>query len=97
MKRPEANTALAPDREVAAKAIWLKRPDSMGKPWPFDVMDDKERRAYPHNPIAAVDLCFIYADAVIQALRPTVRTSDFDSGDVGSNPAAPASTKAFAA
>lgn len=82
-------------RETVAKAIWRKRPDVMGKPWPFDAMDAKQRRAYPHNPIAAVDLCFIYADAAIEALRPMVRTPDFDSGNVGSTPAAPANSFSF--
>lgn len=49
--------------ERCARAIWEKRPDCFGRPWPFDVITDKERRAYTHNPIAAVDLCLIYAKA----------------------------------
>jgi hypothetical protein len=55
-------------RERVAKAIYLRRPDCMGKPWPFDVMTPKERRGYNHNPIAAVDLSFEYADAAIAVL-----------------------------
>ncbi len=51
--------------EEAAKAIWSKRPDCAGKPWPLETAEQK--RAYPHNPIAAVDLCFIYAKAALDA------------------------------
>ena len=53
-------------RDRIAKAIWAKRPDCAGKPWPL--ADDYSKRAYKHNPIAAVDLCFAYADAAIAAL-----------------------------
>jgi hypothetical protein len=49
--------------ERAAKAIWAERPDCAGKPWPLATPEQK--RAYPHNPIAAVDLCFIYAKAAL--------------------------------
>lgn len=55
--------------ERVARAIWQKRPDQIGRPWPFDAMTPKERRAYDHNPIAAVDLCFIYARAAIEAIK----------------------------
>ena len=54
-------------RERIARAIWAKRPDCVGKPWPIETPE--QARAYPHNPIAACDLCFIYADAAIAALR----------------------------
>ncbi len=53
-------------REKVARAIWAKRPDCQGKPWP--IATEEQRRAYPHNPIAAVDLCFIYAEAAMRAL-----------------------------
>ena len=53
-------------REKVARAIFRKRPDCQGKRWPIET--DVERRAYPHNPIAAVDLCYIYADAAIEVL-----------------------------
>lgn len=52
-------------RDNIARAIWKVKPDCLGKTFPPDVWDDKARRAYPHNPIAALDLCWIYADAVI--------------------------------
>ena len=54
-------------REMVARAIWAKRPDCQGKPWPMNTPE--QRRAYPHNPVAACDLCFIYADAAIAALE----------------------------
>ena len=65
MTDPTAHTPTL--SEHIARAIWQKRPDCAGKPWPFDDMTEKQRRAYQHNPIAAVDLCFIYADAAIAA------------------------------
>lgn len=56
-------------REQVARAIWAKRPDCQGKRWPIETAE--ELRAYPHNPIAAVDLCYIYADAALEVLaRP---------------------------
>lgn len=54
-------------REAIARSIWAKRPDCVAKPWPLETVE--QRRAYPHNPIAAVDLCFIYADAAIAVLN----------------------------
>lgn len=53
-------------RDDYARAIWLKRPDCLGRPFPPDEWADKDRRAYPHNPIAALDLCWIYADAILE-------------------------------
>lgn len=53
-------------KEQIAKAIWAKRPDCAGKPWPL--ADDYSKRAYKHNPIAAVDLCFIYAEAALTVM-----------------------------
>lgn len=50
-------------REKVARAIYAKRPDCQGKPWPIVTAEDA--RAYPHNPIAAVDLSLVYADAAI--------------------------------
>lgn len=74
-------------RETVARAIYAKRPDCWNKPWPVETA--VQRRAYPHHPIAAVDLSYIYADAAIEALRPMVRTADFDSANLGSSPRAP--------
>lgn len=54
-------------REQIAKAIWLKRPDCHGKQWPLET--EEQKRAYPHNPIASIDLSFIYADAALNALN----------------------------
>lgn len=51
------------DIEKAARAIWAVRPDCRNKPWPLETAEQK--RAYPHNPIAAVDLCFAYAKAAL--------------------------------
>lgn len=51
-------------RHKVAKAIWEKRPDCHGKTWPLT--DDKSVRAYLHEPIASVDLSFMYADAAIE-------------------------------
>jgi hypothetical protein len=51
--------------EIAARAIFKVRPDCQGKRWPIETPE--QRRAYPHNPIAAVDLCFAYAKAALQA------------------------------
>jgi hypothetical protein len=53
--------------EAAAKAIYAKRPDCAGKPWPLP--DEWSRRAYKHNPIAAVDLSFEYAKAALAAVE----------------------------
>ena len=52
--------------ERLAKAIYRKRPDCAGKPWPLETEDQK--RAYPHNPIAAVELSFDYAKAALSEL-----------------------------
>ena len=60
-------------RDRIAKAIWAKRPDCAGKPWPL--ADDYSRRAYKHNPIAAVDLCYVYADAALAVMAETERWS----------------------
>lgn len=53
-------------REQIARAIWAKRPDCQRRPWPIETSE--QRRAYPHNPVAACDLCYIYADAAIAAM-----------------------------
>lgn len=53
--------------ERLARSIYAKRPDCQGKPWPLET--DDQRRAYPHNPIAAVDLSFIYAAPLSQKYR----------------------------
>lgn len=54
-------------RERIARAIYAKRPDCQGKPWPVET--EVQRRAYPHNPIAAVDLSYIYADAALSVVE----------------------------
>jgi hypothetical protein len=54
-------------REKIARAIWKVRPDCANREWP--IQTPEQRRAYPHNPIAACDLCFIYADAALAALE----------------------------
>jgi hypothetical protein len=54
-------------RHQIAKAIWQKRPDSEGKTWPLDTPTSV--RAYLHNPTAAVDLSFMYADAALSVLQ----------------------------
>lgn len=53
--------------ERVARAIYAKRPDCLGKPWPIET--DEQRRRYPHFPIAAVDLSYEYARAAIEAMR----------------------------
>lgn len=53
--------------ERLARSIYAKRPDCQGKPWPLETED--QRRAYPHNPIAAVDLSFIYARAALSEIQ----------------------------
>ena len=53
-------------REKIARAIYAVKPDCQGKPWPIETPE--QRRAYPHNPIASVDLCYIYADAAIRIM-----------------------------
>ena len=52
--------------ERAATTIWAKRPDCAGKPWPLP--DAYSKRVYKHNPIAAVDLCYVYARAALEAV-----------------------------
>src|SRR5689334_562898 len=61
-------TISGPDtlRYRAAKAIWEKRPDCQGKVWPLETPTSV--RAYLHNPVASIDLSFIYADAVLELL-----------------------------
>jgi hypothetical protein len=54
------------ERESIARAIWATRPDCQGKPWPLET--EQQRRAYSRNPIAACDLCFDYADAVLATI-----------------------------
>lgn len=49
-----------------ARSIWKRRPDVGHKPWPLVTAEDY--RAYPHNPVAAVDLCYSYAEAAMDAL-----------------------------
>lgn len=53
--------------ECMARAIYKVRPDCHGKEWP--IKTEQDRRAYPHNPIAAVDLCYAYANAALEAAR----------------------------
>ncbi len=50
-------------RHRIAREIWKKRPDCDGKTWPLDT--DISVRAYLHNPIASVDLSFMYADVAL--------------------------------
>jgi hypothetical protein len=54
------------DVERVARAIWAKRPDVGHKPWPIE--SDKDARHYQHHPMAAIELCYIYARAAIAAL-----------------------------
>lgn len=61
------NVEIDPRTLAAAKAIWAKRPDCKDRPWPLETPE--QRRAYPHNPVAACDLCIIYAEAAIKAVR----------------------------
>ena len=56
----------AQKRDAIAKAIFGVKPDCQGKKWPLETAE--QRRAYPHNPIASVDLCYIYADAVMRVI-----------------------------
>lgn len=56
-------------RDDWARVFWCVKPDSMHKAFPPDAWTEKERRAYPHNPIASLDLCYIYADAVMRRLE----------------------------
>lgn len=57
-------------RERVARAIYAKRPDCQRKPFPVNTAEEK--RAYPHNPIAAVDLSYEYADAAITVIQAEV-------------------------
>ena len=77
-------------REQIARAIWKVRPDCANRQWPFETA--QERRAYPHNPVAACDLCFIYADAALEVLS-VGRHAQACAGDVprGAIPLPPAS------
>jgi hypothetical protein len=54
-------------RHRIAKAIWEKRPDSEGKTWPLHT--PTSARAYLHNPVASVDLSFLYADAALAIMK----------------------------
>lgn len=56
-------------RDDLARAIWAVKPDCQGKRFPTDRWSEKDRRAYPHNPIASLDLCLIYADAAIAVIE----------------------------
>jgi hypothetical protein len=56
-------------RDDVARAIWKVKPDCFGKPFPPDEWDDRARRAYPHNPIASLDLCYVYADAALSIIQ----------------------------
>lgn len=66
-------------RDIVARAIWMKKPDAggMNKPWPLDGKTPKEQRTFMHDPSASFELCFIYADAAIAALKsaPALETS----------------------
>lgn len=67
--RTASRTASAPpSREEIARAIWMVKPDCDRRPFPLDALSPKEVRGLQHNPIASLDLCFIYADAVIALL-----------------------------
>lgn len=59
----EAVTLPEEKLERYARAIWAVRPDCHGKPWPKETPE--QIRAYPHNPVAACDLCYVYAKAII--------------------------------
>lgn len=54
-------------RHKVAKAIWHARPDCKNKEWPLT--DDKSIRAYLHEPVASIDLSFIYADIAIGIIQ----------------------------
>lgn len=60
-------------RHRVARAIWERRPDSAGKMWPLT--DEISGRQYLHNPIAAVDLSFMYADAAMSEMDAAARVS----------------------
>lgn len=61
-------------REKLARAIWEVRPDGgkMHRPFPFEDTDVDRRRyntaSLDNGKVAACDLCFDYADAVLKAL-----------------------------
>lgn len=65
--------------EALARAIYKVRPDCLGKPWP--IVTERDRRAYPHNPIAAVDLSYEYARAALQAHRAYWEAKSNDESD----------------
>ena len=70
-------------KEAVARAIWAKRPDCNGKPWP--IQTEVDRRGYNHNPIAAVDLCYLYADAAIKVIKEREKcvTSETSTANIG--------------
>lgn len=61
-------------RERLARAIWAVRPDGgkMSRPFPFEDTDVDRRRyntaSFYNGKVAACDLCFEYADAVLKEL-----------------------------
>lgn len=61
-------------RERLARAIWAVRPDGgkMSRPFPFEDTDVDRRRyntaSLDNGKVAACDLCFDYADAVLKEL-----------------------------
>lgn len=61
-------------REKLARAIWAVRPDGgkMSRPFPFEDTDVDRRRystaSLDNGKVAACDLCFDYADAVLKEL-----------------------------
>jgi hypothetical protein len=63
-------------RTHVARAIWKVKPDCDTRPFPHDVLTPKEIRALQHNPIASLDLCFIYADAAIAAISSAPATME---------------------
>lgn len=78
-------------REQIARAIYAKRPDCERRPWPVNT--DKERRAYPHNPIAAVDLSYVYADAALEIIAgQTAGSRGLGDTPSGAIPLPPASS-----
>ena len=95
-------------RTIVARAIWKVKPDCDTRPFPHDVLTPKEIRALQHNPIASLDLCFMYADAAIAAINsaPAMEASQnsaerlpVDKAESGAEtppPAIPAESKGVA-
>lgn len=56
--------------ELIAEAIWQKRPDTQNKPYPRKT--SQQRKNYGHNPIAACDLCLLYAETALKVLTEAI-------------------------